>query len=185
MKINTAKITRIALCTAFIAVGAIISFPTKPAFTLQTLCIFLSSVILKPSEAFLSSLVYILLGLAGVPIFAGFHGGIGVILGVSGGFILSFPFISLMCSHLLRRFRSSAFVYAFVFTLATLVSYIFGTIWISSFALFKGPFKDMLLELVLPFVVFDIVKIAAATFCALKIKKAFKNDKKENTNNKI
>ncbi|MBE6651376.1 MAG: biotin transporter BioY [Ruminococcaceae bacterium] len=179
MKINSAKITRIALCTAFITVGAVIAFPTKPAFTLQTLCIFLSSLILKPTEAFLSTLIYILLGIIGVPVFAGFQGGISVITSVSGGFILSFPLIALMCSHALRRFRSSAFVYACVFTLATMVSYILGAAWIGIFSHAKMTFIDFA-----AFAIFDILKIAAATFCSLKLKKAFKNDKKKDTNNK-
>lgn len=185
MKINAAKITRIALCTAFIAIGAMIAYPSKPAVTLQTLCIFLCSVILKPSEAFLSSLVYILLGIIGVPIFASFQGGPGVIMSLSGGFIISFPLIAFISSFLLNRFKSSYFVYAFVFTLSTICSYLFGAIWINIFALYNNPDKSLFNAIFVPFIIFDAIKIVITTICAMKLKKALNNDKKKNTNNKI
>lgn len=184
MKINAAKITRIALSTAFIAVGAQIAIPATPAFTLQTLCIFITAVILKPAEAGIASLIYILLGAVGVPVFSSFSGGIGIILSVGGGFIISFPFAATAVSLMAHRFRGSAFTHAFSFTVGTLVSYLFGALWIHFMGYYDGGFGKMLTVYVLPFIPFDAVKIALATICAIKLEKTFKHDKQRSADNK-
>lgn len=71
------ELTRIALSTALIAIGAFITIPLGPVpFTLQTLFVILAGLFLKPSHAGLSAFLYMLIGLIGVPIFAGFSGGL-------------------------------------------------------------------------------------------------------------
>ena len=184
VKFNPAKLTRIALATAFIAVGAQLAIPTIPAITMQTLCIFVSAIILTPIEAVLASLVYLLLGAVGVPVFSGFCGGFGVILSVSGGFLLSFPLIAYGVSYFSKKFQGTVFTHAFTFTLATLVSYILGAIWIAIMNYYDGTFGKMLSTCVLPFIPFDAIKIALAILCAMKLEKVLKNGKKKNQNNR-
>lgn len=184
MKINTAKITRIALSVAFISIGAQLTIPATPAVTLQTLCIFITAVILKPHEAFISSFIYLLLGAVGVPVFSAFGGGLGAILGVGGGFLISFPFVALAVSAMSKKFVGSAFTHAFSFTIGTLICYLFGALWIEILGYYNGAFGKMLTLYVLPFIPFDAVKIALATLCAIKLGKIFKNEKKKNTTDK-
>lgn len=184
MKINAAKITRIALSTAFIAVGAQLAIPTIPAVTLQTLCIFISAILLKPIEAGIASLIYLLLGMVGAPVFSTFSGGIGIILSVGGGFLISFPFVAMAVSKMTHSFRGTAFTHAFAFTVGTLITYVFGALWIHFMGYYDGGFGKMLTVYVLPFTPFDAVKIALATLCAIKLEKAFKHDKKNTENNK-
>lgn len=182
MKANTAKITRIALGVAFVTVGAQLAYPSIPPITLQTLCIFIMSTILAPNEAFIMSLVYILLGAIGVPVFSSFSGGIGVIRGLGGGFILSFPIISYLISLASKKLKSTTLTYAISFGVATAISYVFGALWISIFELYDGTLSKMLSAVVLPFIPFDIIKIAIAVICTKKLKGIFKNDKKNQTN---
>ena len=184
MKINAAKITRIALATAFITIGAQLTIPTIPAVTLQTLCIFITAVILKPHEAFISSMIYLLLGAVGAPVFSSFSGGIGTILNVSGGFLISFPVVATIVSTMAKKFRGSAFTYAFSFVAGTLISYIFGALWIEIMGYCDDSFGKMLKLYVLPFIPFDAVKIALSTVCAVKLRKIFNHDQKKNTDNK-
>lgn len=184
VKFNVAKITRIALSTAFIVIGAQLAIPTIPPVTLQTLCIFITAVILSPTEALISSLIYVLLGIVGAPVFSSFSGGIGIVLNVGGGFIISFPVIAFVVSTLGRKFRSSAFTHAFTFSIATLIAYIFGALWIDIMGYYEGSFWKMLTVYVLPFLPFDAIKIAVATLCSMKLEKIFKNGKKKTENNK-
>ena len=80
-----------ALFTAFIAVSAMITVPLGPIpFTLQTFAITLVMFIAKPKVALLSMVIYILLGAIGAPIFSSMKGGIGVLMGPTGGFLIGY-----------------------------------------------------------------------------------------------
>lgn len=179
MKFNVAKITRIALSVAFVTIGAQLAISGVVPFTFQTLCIFIMSVILSPIEALTASLVYILLGIIGVPVFSSFSGGFGIAFGVKGGFIMSFPLISFIVSTLVRKFRVSPFTHAFTFSVATLITYVLGALWIEIIGYYEGSFGKMLTIYVLPFLPFDVIKISVATVCSIKLEKIFKNGKKK------
>ena len=88
----------ISIFAAIIAVCAQVSLPMPYGvpLTLQTFAIQLAGVVLGPKKGALAALVYITLGAVGVPVFAGFTGGMGIVLGVTGGFILSFPLLALL-----------------------------------------------------------------------------------------
>ena len=99
VKLSIRDICLIGVFAAFISVCAQISIPTPVGvpFTLQTLVIPLTGIILGAKKGTLSAFVYVLLGAAGIPVFTGFTGGIGVIFGKTGGYILSFPIMA-MCA---------------------------------------------------------------------------------------
>jgi len=86
----------IALFTAFTAVMAQISIPMPLGvpMTMQTFAIMLAGNVLGARRGFVSILVYVLLGIAGVPVFARLSGGLGIVFGPTGGFILSFPLMA-------------------------------------------------------------------------------------------
>ncbi|MCK9445123.1 MAG: biotin transporter BioY [Tissierellaceae bacterium] len=91
MKLTTKEMTYVSLFAGLTAVGAFISIPLgEVPITLQTLFVLLSGLILGPKLGFLSQLVYLGLGLVGMPIFTGFTGGPQAILKPSFGFILGF-----------------------------------------------------------------------------------------------
>jgi len=87
-----------ALFTAIMVVCAQIAIPLPGGvpFTLQTWAIALAGVILGPKHGTIATLFYIALGAVGAPVFAGWSGGLAVIVGRTGGFIMSFPLISLL-----------------------------------------------------------------------------------------
>ena len=87
---KTLDMVYIAVFAVLIAICSWISIPTVVPFTLQTFAIFLSIGILGGKRGTLAVLVYILLGLMGIPVFAGFSGGIGVLAGNTGGYIMGF-----------------------------------------------------------------------------------------------
>src|SRR5215218_2077423 len=89
--LNIAMMTRKALVAA-VAAQIAIPLPFSPVpFTLQVLAVILSGLLLGPRYGALAQVVYVLLGAVGVPVFAQFSGGLGVVLGPTGGYILSYP----------------------------------------------------------------------------------------------
>lgn len=97
------SMARIAAFTAL--TGAVtVAFPSIPlsalniSVTLQTLAVMLAGVLLKPAEAFLSMLLYIALGVIGLPVFSNLQSGPAVLIGPTSGFIIAFPFSACLIS---------------------------------------------------------------------------------------
>ena len=87
---KTKEITTISLMTAVLVICSWISIPTSVPFTMQIFAVYLAIYLLGGKLATFSILVYILLGAIGVPVFAGFTGGIGILFGNTGGYIIGF-----------------------------------------------------------------------------------------------
>ncbi len=81
---KTRDIVFIGIFAALIAICSWISIPTTVPFTLQTMGVFTAVGLLGGKRGSLAVLVYILLGLVGLPVFAGFSGGVGVLFGTTG-----------------------------------------------------------------------------------------------------
>ena len=87
---RTQELARAALFAALIAICSWISIPTAVPFTLQTFAVFLALGVLGGKLGTLSVAVYLLLGAVGLPVFAGFQGGLGALLGATGGYLAGF-----------------------------------------------------------------------------------------------
>ena len=91
--LNVAMMTRVALMAAVTAVAAQITVPIEPVpFTFQVLAVILSGLLLGPRYGALAQAIYVLVGAVGVPVFAGFKGGLGIVFGDTGGYLLAYPF---------------------------------------------------------------------------------------------
>lgn len=124
------NITLVALFTALTAIGAFISIPLGPVpITLQSFFVILSGILLGPKLGALSQVLYIFLGLIGIPIFSGFSGGLQHILKPSFGFIIGFVFAAYTAgkvSYLSNNISSKKIWISS--TIATLIIYLFGYI---------------------------------------------------------
>ena len=170
---RTSTITRAALMAAVTAVAAQIAIPlpfTPVPFTLQVLAVVLSGFLLGPGYGALAQAVYVLIGAVGVPVFAQFEGGIGVILGPKGGYLLSYPVAAalagLAAGAIVSAPRPRALLAGFLWGCAGLaVIYAVGATWL---ALVAGLSPTAALVAgVLPFVGFDLVKVALAALVAV------------------
>lgn len=101
---KTYDLVYISMFTVLIAICSWISIPAAVPFTLQTLGVFLAVGILGGKRGTMAVLVYILLGAIGIPVFAGFSGGIGVLTGTTGGYIVGFLASALVMWGMERAF---------------------------------------------------------------------------------
>ena len=97
-KFSVQQLTLTGMFSAIAVITSLFSLPMPNgvAVTLQTFGMALIGYVLGPSGIW-SVLVWILLGLVGLPVFSGFQGGIGVLAGFTGGFIIGFPFMTVLC----------------------------------------------------------------------------------------
>ncbi len=166
---KTRRITRIAISTVFLFLAAQIALLSEPAFTLTTLALFIISSFLSPIDSLSATVVYLLLGLIGVPVFSHFTSGFGILFGISGGFFIAFPVMAYVCSLFLKKFRKSFIPRFTVFFFATLISYLFEIIWLLVTKNVNVGFGAILTGYILPFLPVDIVKCAAAPFIIEKL----------------
>lgn len=169
---NLLDIIFIALFSALISVFAQIAIPTTVPFTLQTLGVFISAALLGCKRGTLSVIIYILLGLVGLPVFSGFSGGLGKLTGPTGGYIVGFIItaivVGLMCDLLGKKF----WVLITSMTAGLLLCYLLGTIWfcISS----NTDFLSALTICVVPFIIPDVAKIIVASILVKRLDKIVK-----------
>ncbi|MEG1243616.1 MAG: biotin transporter BioY, partial [Oscillospiraceae bacterium] len=127
--LKTIEIVYIALFATIMAVCSWISIPATVPFTLQTFGVFCAVGLLGGKRGTISVAVYILLGFIGVPVFAGFSGGIGVLFGATGGYIIGFIFSALIYWLTTKMFGQKTVVMAIAMFLGLLGCYAFGTAW--------------------------------------------------------
>ena len=156
------------------AICSWISIPTAVPFTLQTFGVFVAVGVLGGKRGTLSILVFILLGAIGIPVFANFSGGIGVLAGPTGGYIIGFLFSALLM-WAMEKLPGKKSVMQIVSMIAGLiVCYAFGTVWfVIVYGRMNGPigFTAALASCVVPFIIPDIIKIALAYVLSRKLRK--------------
>lgn len=165
---------QIALFAAIIAICSWIQIPLTVPFTLQTFAVFCTLGILGGKNGTISVLLYIILGAVGVPVFAGFSGGVGVLLGTTGGYIIGFLFTALLYWAITHFFGDKLPVMIIAMALGLVVCYAFGTVWFMLvYARTTGAVGLMtaLGWCVFPFILPDCVKIALAILLAKRIPK--------------
>ena len=164
----------------YIAIGAVlivicswINIPTAVPFTLQTFAVFFILMLLGGERGTISILIYILLGAIGVPVFAGFSGGIGILFGNTGGYILGFVFIGLIYTLFTRVFKKkSIFIKIAALVIGLAICYAFGTIWFMHIYMRDSGDIGLLAVLgwcVFPFIIPDLIKMALAVVIAKRI----------------
>lgn len=172
------NVIQASFLAALTAVSALLTVPLGPVpFTLQSLVVPLSGALLGPGGGFLSQVVYLLLGFAGLPVFAGFASGVGALARPTGGFLLSFPLAAATAGWLTarpnRRARPSFWGALGAMVAADAVVFAVGLPWL---AYSLGPAVGKSFDLMhaaelglLPFLLTDLLKLAAAAGLAVRL----------------
>ena len=145
-------------------------------FSLSTIVIYLMAIIMNVKCVLFSVLLYLLIGLLGVPVFSGFAAGPGVVFGPTGGYLLAYLPAAAMVSFLSRKARNNRIIrdkflslsYFCILSMANLLLYCFGSLWLS----FSLPlsFMEAIQAGVFPFVIPDVFKVFIVIFLVRKIK---------------
>ncbi len=175
---KTAEMTKMALMVAMNCVSAYIIIPlpfSLSPLALQTLIVNLTGYVLNAKQAFMTMLVYLLVGLAGVPVFTGGSAGPGKLFGPTGGYIIGFLFTAVFLAY----FRGEKYSFKRYALLGCVIGipliYVFGVVQLK---LITGMGWDKaIMTGALPFIPLDIVKCLAAAVIAGPINRIFVNNR--------
>ena len=182
---NAKELAHVGIFTAVMAVFSQITIPlpfTPVPVTLSLFAVYLSAMSLPLRGAVLVQAAYISLGIAGLPVFANFQGGLSAFAGPTGGYIVGYAFMSAAIAGLSARIDASAKLsgrgaaraaaYGAAYLLALAVCYMCGTLWLM--ALRQASFTQTLAMAVAPFLPLDLAKIAVCAAIAPKLRKALR-----------
>lgn len=175
---KTAEMTKMALMVAMNCVSAYIIIPlpfSLSPLALQTLIVNLTGYVLNAKQAFMTMLVYLLVGLAGVPVFTGGSAGPGKLFGPTGGYIIGFLFTAVFLAY----FRGEKYNFKRYALLGCVIGipliYVFGVVQLK---LITGMGWDKaIMTGALPFIPLDIVKCLAAAVIAGPINRIFTDNR--------
>ena len=174
MKLKTKDLALVGLFAALMAVCAWISIPVGPVpVTLQTFAVFLAAALLGSKRGTLAMLVYILLGVVGLPVFARFS----TLNPVTFGYVLGFLPLGMLTAAAEKLFPKKAFALPLGMVLGLLVCYLVGTVWFYYVMHFRGTeysIGKILSVCVTPFLLPDLVKLGAAYLLSRKLSKVVK-----------
>ncbi len=187
---KTVWMTEVALMAAVLCVLAPFSIPIgEIPITLATFAVYLTAAILGSKKGTASVLIYLLIGMVGVPVFSNFTGGAAKLAGPTGGYLIGY----LPCAFLVgflaeREFKAiknlngvakNAFELihsALAMVLGTVLCYLFGTAWFMYQMSETYTVAQALAICVVPYLAFDTVKIVLATAIAVPIRKLLKKN---------
>lgn len=176
-KSKTLDLVYIGVFSTLITVCSWITIPMAVPITLQTMGICLTAGLLGMKKGTLSVLTYILLGAIGLPVFSNFGGGLGVLFGSTGGYIIGFIFTALIVGFASDKFKGKALPLIISMIIGVLICYAFGTAWFAVVYAKNGSPTSLATILgccVAPFLIPDAVKIALAALLTNRLKKFVK-----------
>lgn len=179
---KTAQMAEIALMSAVLCVISpfAIPVPMSPVpLSLSTFAVYVTALILGARKGAVCILIYLFLGIVGLPVFSGFSGGIGVLVGPTGGYLIGYLVcvvvtgLSTEAAVLKKCFGKRQFLQnVFSMVLGTLSCYVPGTVWFLFVMEGTWSLGQVLLVCVVPYLTLDMMKIFVAATLAPLIKKA-------------
>ena len=161
------SLTLTALMAAILCITGPLVIPMGVVpMSLTNMVIYLAIILLGKKKATISVAIYLLIGFVGLPVFAGFTGGAGKLLGPTGGYLIGYLVLCQIAGIVLEK-KEKLKVVALI--LGTISLYLIGTIWLMIQS--KMNFVSAISVGVLPFMVFDILKIVIAVGIGKNIKK--------------
>lgn len=170
-KLNTKTLTLIGVMTAVICIMGPLSLqlPVSPVpISLGTLAIYFVIYVLGMKKGTISCCIYLLIGFVGIPVFTAFTSGPAKLLGPTGGYLVGYIFMALICGFVVDKTNNIVLCFLGML-LGTAVLYLFGTIWLAYQA--DMTFMAALAAGVLPFIIGDLAKIVIAMAAGGQIKK--------------
>ncbi|WP_167956481.1 biotin transporter BioY [Anaerosporobacter faecicola] len=170
MNNKTKYLTMSALFAALLAVCSQIQIPLPMVpINLALFGAYLAGALLGPKHGTISVFIYVLLGASGVPVFAGFTGGFRCVIGPTGGYIIGYIIAAFAVGFLTKKLGYTWWKLSLSMIIGMMLCYIVGTIWFMN--VMKFSLSTSLVYCVYPFLPGDAIKILAATFLTLRLRK--------------
>lgn len=160
------------LMTALLCIISPLSIPlgfSPVPITFSTFAIYLSLIILGKRKGIVSCLIYLLLGMIGLPVFSGFVGGFHRLFGPTGGYLVGYLFLAIISGFFLEKFWCNRYLCFLGMLLGTLFCYLFGTIWLC--LQLNVGFVEGLFIGVIPYIPADLVKIVLALLAGIPLRR--------------
>lgn len=171
--LTTRQLTLTGVMTAVICILGPFSIPlpfSPVPITLTNLAIYITMFVLGMRLGTISYILYLLLGVVGLPVFSAFSGGLGKLAGPTGGYLVGFIFLALITGFFIEHFPGNLFPAVIGMIAGTFVCYVFGTVWLA--AQMKLSFGAALAAGVIPYIPGDIAKIIIAAVLGPKLRAA-------------
>lgn len=169
-KLSISQIAVIGVMAAVICILAPFSIPIGVIpISFTNLAVYIALYVLGTKKGTISYLIYLLIGLVGIPVFSGFASGPGKLFGPTGGYLIGFIFMAIVAGIFIDKFIDKMYMCFLGMILGTIVVYGFGTAWLA----FQGSltFQSALWAGVIPFIPGDLVKIVIAMIIGPQIRK--------------
>ena len=168
-KITTQQMALVAIMTALTCILAPFSLPIGPVpISLTNLVIYFSLYLLGWKFGTLSYVIYLLIGLVGVPVFSGFTAGPAKLFGPTGGYLIGFIPMAIIAGIVIDKYTEKWLLCLLAMIIGTIVCYALGTTWLAYEA--KMDMMAALWAGVIPFIPGDLIKMALAILIAPKIR---------------
>lgn len=162
-----------ALMSAVMCLLGPLSIPIGPVpISVMTLIIYLAVYLLGMRMGTISCIIYLMLGFVGLPVFAGYTGGAGKLLGPTGGYLVGYIFLALISGFIMEHFSYKRIWCITGMVLGTAVLYLFGTVWYA--VLMKSSLAQAAILCVQPFIIGDLAKIILAELVGQELRKRLK-----------
>jgi len=177
MNINSKikKMTTVSLAAAIICILGPLSITIPISPVPIAICIFgiyIAAYVLGSKWGTLAVLIYLLIGLIGVPVFSAFSGGPGKLLGPTGGYLIGYIPLVFVAGLFIEKFEGKIYMHVIGMLIGLTICYIMGTAWLAIQA--SLSFTAALSAGVIPFIPADIVKIILAVIVGVPLRKATK-----------
>lgn len=177
---NTRNLVLCAVCAAITCILAPLSIPLAGGVpvSLATFAVMLSGVLLGGPLGALSQLIYVLLAAVGLPVLAGWTGGLGIVLGMTGGYIIGYIPCAWLTGLIYKKYGETAkkpvkiLFMILGMTAGNIVLYVIGTAWFMFIT--EMTLEASLAACVIPFIPGNIIKMAAVIIIGLPVENAIR-----------
>lgn len=162
---HTTELVYIAMFAVLIAICSWLSIPTTVPFTMQTFAVFFTLLVLGGKRGTIAVTVYLLLGAIGIPVFAGFTGGFGILMGTTGGYLIGFLVMTILYWLIIKQPGQKALLELFVLIIGLFLCYAFGTMWfilVYTANVSEIGITSALMWCVIPYIIPDLLKLGLA-----------------------
>lgn len=167
----------VAIFTALMCVISPISIPVGPIpISMATFMVYVIAALFDVKISPLIIILYILLGMAGLPVFSGFSSGAAVLIGPTGGFIFGYVLAAVLESIIITLWKDKKWIYPIAMIAATVIIYAFGSAWFMYYMGGKYNFAQTMMACVVPFLIGDSIKIGMASVMGIRLRSFFDSE---------